>query len=73
MVHVHGLQRTEAIQSLQLVDGSGESVDSLQEGVVGQLEGRVQRDRRGQGFASHRGEGRHSSGLIAEDAVRTPQ
>lgn len=51
MVHVHGLHRTEAVQSLQLV--SWESVDGLQEGVVCELEGRVQGDRSVQGFAPH--------------------
>lgn len=53
VVHVHGLYGAQAVQPLQLV--AGERVDRLQEGVVGELEGRVQRDRRVQGFASHLG------------------
>lgn len=53
VVHVHGLHRAEPVQSLQLV--SGESVDGLQEGVVGELEGRVQGDRSVQGFTPHLG------------------
>lgn len=50
---MHGLHRAEAVQPLQLV--SGESVDGLQEGVVGELEGWVQGDRSVQGFAPHLG------------------
>lgn len=51
VVHVHGLHRAQAVQPLQLV--GGERVDGLQEGVVGELEGRVQGDRSVQGFAPH--------------------
>lgn len=51
VVHVHGLHRAETVKSLELV--SGESVDGLQEGVVCELEGRVQWDRSVQGFAPH--------------------
>lgn len=51
VVHVHGLHCAEAVKPLQLV--GGERVDGLQEGVVGELEGRVQRDRCVQGFAPH--------------------
>lgn len=53
VVHVHGLHRAEAVQSLQLV--SGESVDGLQEGIVCELEGWVQGDRSMQGFTPHFG------------------
>lgn len=51
VVHLHGLHRAEAVQSLQLV--SRESVDGLQEGVVCELEGRVKWDRSVQSFAPH--------------------
>lgn len=50
---MHSLHSAEAVQPLQLV--SGESVDGLQEGVVCELEGRVQGDRSVQGFAPHLG------------------
>ena len=63
LVHVHRLHRAEAVESLELVDGRGESVDSLQEGVVSELEGRVQGDRCRQCFAPHLGEGRQGGGL----------
>lgn len=53
VVHVHGLHGTQAVQALQLV--ARERVDCLQEGVVGELERRVQWNRRVQGFASHLG------------------
>lgn len=53
VVHVHGLHRAEAVQPLELV--SGESVDGLQEGVVCELEGRVEWDRSMQSFAPHFG------------------
>lgn len=44
VVHVHALNRTEPVESLQMIDGRGESVDRLQERVV-ELQGRVKRDR----------------------------
>lgn len=53
VVHMHGLYRAEAVQPLQLLHG--ERVDGLQEGVVGELQGRVQGDRSVQGFAPHLG------------------
>ena len=53
VVHVHGVHGAEAVQPLELL--RGESVDGLQEGVVCQLEGRVQRDRSMQSFAPHFG------------------
>lgn len=43
VVHVHGVHCAEAVQSVQLV--SWESVDGLQEGVVGELQRRVHGDR----------------------------
>ena len=63
MVHVHGLYRAEAVESLQLVHSSGERVDCLEEGVVSQLERRMQWDWRGQSFAPHVGESLHGKGL----------
>lgn len=53
VVHVHGLHGAESIQTLQLVHSCGESVHSLEEGVVGELQGRVQWDGGWQCFASH--------------------
>lgn len=53
VVHVHGLHSAEAVQALQVVHGGGEGVHGLQEGVVGELQRRVERDRRRQGLAPH--------------------
>lgn len=53
VVHVHGLHGAESVQTLQLVHSCGEGVHSLEEGVVSELQGRVQRDGGWQSLASH--------------------
>lgn len=53
VVHVHGLYSTETVKSLQLIDCRGKGINSLEEGVVGELKRRVERDRRWQRFTSH--------------------
>lgn len=53
VVHVHGLHGAEPVQALQVVHGGGEGVHGLQEGVVGELQRRVERDGRRQGLAPH--------------------
>lgn len=56
LVQVHGVQGTEAIEVGEVVGGhGGQPVERLQEGVVGQLEGRMDRHWGRQGFTSHGG------------------
>lgn len=53
VVHVHGLHRAEPVQALQVVHCGREGVHGLQEGVIGELQRRVQGDGRRQGLAPH--------------------
>lgn len=53
VVHVHGLYRAETVQALQVVHCGRESIHGLQEGVIGELQRRVERDGRWQGLAPH--------------------
>lgn len=53
VVHVHGLHGAETVQALQVVHRGGEGVHGLQEGVIGELQRRVERDGRRQGLAPH--------------------
>lgn len=53
VVHVHGLHGAETVQALQVVHRGGEGVHRLQEGVIGELQRRVERDGRRQGLAPH--------------------
>lgn len=68
VVHVHRVHGAEAVEALQVVHGRRERVDGLQEGVVGQLQRRVKRDRGRQRFAPHRpgrrGSARRSARLL---------
>lgn len=53
VVHVHGLHGAETVQALQVVHRGGEGVHGLQEGVIGELQRRVERNGRRQGLAPH--------------------
>ena len=53
VVHVHGLHGAETVQALQVVHRGREGVHGLQEGVIGELQRRVERNGRRQGLAPH--------------------
>lgn len=48
---MHGLHGAETVQALQVVHRGGEGVHGLQEGVIGELQRRVERNGRRQGLA----------------------